>query len=279
MTASQPSPPSSAMRATAGRYIRGIKHRLKLWFTYRLVRWYGLGEHQQAWYLKRLLPLFKVDLLIDVGGNEGQFAHFVRTRLGYKGMLLSFEPIPELAARLQQKAASDPAWTVVNAALGESRRSDIFHVTKSSPMSSLLKPSNTVTERLSKFGEIAASIPVEIDTLDDYLSSNPKFAHCNNIYLKLDVQGFEKKVLEGARRSMPRICALQAELSVIPLYEGQPDYKEMTQFIEDCGYLLSFIPAHDYQQFPEMIDFDCHFVRRDRLEQVGALRPKAARDE
>ncbi len=272
MISTSSTPTKHRILATAKRYINGFKHRWRLATTYRLVRWYGLGEHQQAWYLKRLLPLLQVDLLIDVGGNAGQFAHFVRQRLGYRGRMITFEPIPELAEQLRAKARSDQNWIIVNAALGESQRSDTFHITKSSPMSSLLKPSTATTDKLSKFGEIKTSIEVQVETLDHYLASNPDLAQCRNIYLKLDVQGFEKKVLQGAQQSLPKIGALQAELSVIPIYEGQPDYKEMTQYIEECGYMLSFIPAHDYQQFPEMIDFDCHFIRRDRLEQLGALR-------
>lgn len=127
---------------------------------------------------------------------------------------------------------------------------------------------------LSSFNEVSSSIEVEVDTLDDYLAKSPHLAGHRNIYLKLDVQGFEKKVLEGAQKSLPRVSAMQAEFSVIPLYQNQPDYKEMQQYIEDCGYLLSFIPAHNYEQFPEMIDFDCHFIRRERLELLGSLKKK-----
>lgn len=273
MTAS----PHFGLRTRLDRLFQSLRHRATLALSWRLVRWYGLGGYQQAWYLRRLLPLLKVDLLIDVGGNEGQFARFVRRKVGYRGPMITFEPIPELAKRLTLLARSDPQWTVVNAALGQTRGQAEFHVTQSSPMSSLLKPSDATTDRLSRFGAIATSIPVEVDTLDNYLAAHPQFSQCKNIYLKLDVQGFEKMVLEGAQASLTRVCALQAELSVIPIYEGQPDHQEMTRFLTDAGFVLSFIPAHDYQQFPEMIDFDCHFVRRNRLESLGILRPGGSR--
>lgn len=269
MSKSQPPRQSSTQR-----FARGIRHRLLKWLDFRLVRWYRLSDYQQAWYLKRLFKLLEIDLLIDVGGNEGQFARFARKRLGYQGPLITFEPIPELARKLRQAAQSDPNWTNVNAALGEVARRDTFNIMKSSPMSSLLNPSQDSTMHLSSFNEVSSSIEVEVDTLDDYLAKSPHLAGHRNIYLKLDVQGFEKKVLEGAQKSLPRVSAMQAEFSVIPLYQNQPDYKEMQQYIEDCGYLLSFIPAHNYEQFPEMIDFDCHFIRRERLELLGSLKKK-----
>lgn len=262
----------SKLRIQLRRYWNGIRHRLIHWLDIRLVRWYRLGDHQQSWYLKRLLSLLEIDLLIDVGGNNGQFAHFIRNKVGYRGHLITFEPIPELARRLQEQAKQDPNWTVVNAALGDKPGNATFNLMSSSPMSSLLKPRDDVTQRVSHLNTVRTTIPVSVLTLDGYLEGNDLFSSCKNIYLKLDVQGFEKRVLEGARASMQRIGALQAELSVIPIYQDQPDYKELMQYIDECGYLLSFIPAHNYEQFPEMIDFDCHFVQRERLALLGALR-------
>jgi FkbM family methyltransferase len=265
-------------RLTTDRLIRGARRRLAQWFDHRLVRWYRLGEYQQAWYLRRLLPLLDVDLVLDVGGNEGQFARFLRSRVGYRGPLVTFEPIPELAARLRKAAARDSNWIIVEAALGDVARSDFFNVMKSSPLSSLLQPSAEDTQRLISHNEVARRIPIQIRTLDDVMAEEPGLSAAKSIYLKLDVQGYERKVLDGAHTVLPRVAALQTELSVLPLYQGVPDYKELMAYIERLGYVLSFIPSHNYEQFPDMIDFDGHFVQRARLEQLGLRGRRSSQD-
>lgn len=256
---------------TIDRIIRGLRYRLTHWFDHRLVRWYRLGEHQQAWYLRRLLPLLAVDLVLDVGGNEGQYARFLRSHVGYSGPIVTFEPIPELAKRLREAAAHDPNWTIVEAALGDVSRNDFLNVMSSSPLSSLLQPSTDDTQRLTSLNNVARRIPIQIRTLNDVMDDEPRIATAKSIYLKLDVQGFEQKVLDGASAVLPKVAALQTELSVLPLYKGVPDYKELMAHIEQLGYVLSFIPSHNYDHFPDMIDFDGHFVQRSRLELLGLI--------
>lgn len=266
------------MKITNHRYVRGLRYRLTHWFDQRLVRWYRLGEYQQAWYLRRLLPLLAVDLVLDVGGNEGQYARFLRTRVGYRGLMVTFEPIPELAARLRKASARDPNWTIIEAALGDVSRNDFFNVMKSSPLSSLLQPSAEDSQRLISLNDVARRIPIQIRTLNDVFAENPNLAAAKSIYLKLDVQGFERKVLDGASAVLPRVAALQTELSVLPLYKDIPDYKELMRHVEQLGYVLSFIPSHNYDHFPDMIDFDGHFVQRARLEELGLLAQRSKQD-
>lgn len=235
---------------------------------YRCLHWHKLGEHQQADYLRRLFDQLDIDLVIDVGANRGQYADFIRRRVGYRGELLSFEPIPALARELEQRAARDAKWSVRACALGARAETRPFHMARSSPMSSLLAPSSRATSRLADFNTVQQTLEVDVNTLDAALAS---FQHCRNVYLKLDVQGYERQVLDGAVASLPRIAALQAELSVVPLYEGQPHHLDLMAHIESLGYLPSLIPAHNPEHFPLLIDFDCHFVSRERLADLGVL--------
>lgn len=260
-------------RLTADRLIAASRHRLRRMLDWRVVRWYRLGAYQQAWYLRRLFRDLKINLVLDVGGNAGQFARFIRSQVGYAGPMITFEPIPDLAERLRSKARGDPTWTIVEVALGDSTRSDSFNVMESSPLSSMLAPSGDESRRLSAQNRVARRIPIQVQTLDRFFEDQPALAHYRNIYLKLDVQGYERRVLEGATLALERVAALQAELSVVPLYHEVPDYKALMGYIESLGYVLSFIPAHDYEQFPDMLDFDCHFVRREHLEALGLLKP------
>ncbi len=247
---------------------RRALRRLGRELDYRCLHWPRLGEHQQADYLRRLFDLLDIDLVIDVGANRGQYADFIRRRVGYRGAMISFEPIPALAEELARRAARDPQWTVRAAALGARAETRPFHVAQSSPMSSLLPPTTQATSRLAAFNAVQQTLDITVETLDAALAG---FTRHRNLYLKLDVQGFERQVLDGAAASLPRISALQAELSVVPLYEGQPSYLDLLGHIESLGYLPSLIPAHNPEHFPLLIDFDCHFVSRERLTDLGVL--------
>ncbi|MCC7461859.1 MAG: FkbM family methyltransferase [Gammaproteobacteria bacterium] len=242
-------------------------------FDWRLVRWLRLGEAQQAWYLRRLLPLLQVDLVIDAGANVGQFADLLRRRAGYRGALLSVEPMPAAARQLRARFAGDAHWALAECALGDHEGRDTLHVMRGHELSSLLVPSMAATDRFETFQAIEDEVDVELRTVDALLEEHPIARHARRIYLKLDVQGTELAVLRGAARSLPRIDALQVEACVVPLYDGVPPYHALMAEIESRGYQLSFLPAHNYTQMPDMVDFDAHFVARRRLVELGYLKP------
>jgi FkbM family methyltransferase len=231
-----------------------------------ITRTENLGRYQQKQYLRRLFPLLEIDLVLDVGANRGQFAKFIRNSVRYKGPMVSFEPINELAAGIR----TDPQWKVIAAAVGDHEGRDEFNEMESSPLSSFLTPTRVDTDTLSHLNRVKRSFSVDVVTIDGFLR-RPEYARYRNIYLKLDTQGYEERCLDGALDSLPRIAALQAELSVVPLYEDVPSYLALMQKIGSLGYSLSLTPAHDAAQFPEIIDLDIHYVRRDRLKSLGRL--------
>jgi FkbM family methyltransferase len=250
---------------------RRLRDRIERTLDHRVVRWMGLGDTQQVWYLRKLFTLLDIDLVIDVGGNLGQYASLLRDRVRYHGALITVEPIPAMAQALQRRFAKDPRWALASFALGEQPGRAILNVMQGHQLSSLLAPSNVATDRLDSFNRVQERVDVEVSTLEQLLREHPLAQGALNIYLKLDVQGYELQVLRGVQDALPRIAALQAEASVIPLYAGVPSYHELMREIDAMGFQLSFIPAHNYTQVPDMIDFDCHFVSRGRLIALGYL--------
>jgi hypothetical protein len=55
-------------------------------------------------------------------------------------------------------------------------------------------------------------------------------------YLKIDVQGYEEHVLAGAGAAIDRFEAIELELSVTALYEGQPGLSEMLPLLAQRGF-------------------------------------------
>lgn len=248
-----------------------IRDRLARDFDFRIVRWLALGDAQQVWYLRRLFKLLNIDLVIDVGGNLGQFASLLRRRVGYAGNLISVEPMPTAVAAMRRRFASDKRWALAECALGELPGTATLNVLQGHELSSLLPPSTAATDRFEPFQRVRQQVQVEVRTLDALLAGHPLAQNARNVYLKLDVQGFELQVLRGAIASFQRIDALQAEASVVPLYEGVSSYHVLMAAIDALDYQLSFLPAHNYTQVPDMVDFDCHFVARRCLVEMGYL--------
>lgn len=253
--------------------LQRIGNRLAHSFDWRLVRWMRLGDTQQVWYLKRLFALQNTDLVVDVGGNQGQYASLIRNRVGYRGPMISVEPNPATAGVLKQRFQSDRNWALAPCALGDADGMATLNVMHGHEMSSLLAPSAAATDRLDRLNQVQRTVQVPVQTLARLLQEHPLAVNAQRIYLKLDVQGFELQVLRGAKPVLPRILALQAEASVIPLYDGMPGYLELMAEIEQLGFRLSFLPAHNYSQVPDMIDFDCHFVSANWMAERGFLRP------
>lgn len=159
-----------------------------------------------------------ITVLFDVGANEGQYAEALR-QAGWSGRIVSFEPQAAPFGALRARAAEDSGWQARKLALGSTARTLQLNVSASSMSSSFL-PMHANHERLVPNTQYVATEETEClsldDVFDDYAAADDRVA------VKLDVQGFEAEVLEGAARSLPKITWLEVELNLIDLYVGQP---------------------------------------------------------
>ena len=85
----------------------------------------------------RLLKDYRIDLVLDVGANTGQYARQLR-ELGYKGRIVSFEPLSSAVAELRRAAAYDANWQVRNHACGAENGKREIRVAANSQSSSFL---------------------------------------------------------------------------------------------------------------------------------------------
>ena len=181
----------------------------------------------------KLLHYKKIDLVLDVGANVGQYAQSL-LGLGYKGNIVSFEPLSNAYNLLSKKAKKYSNWNVAEKiGLGDYDGEAQINVSKNSVSSSLLNMSeehiNASPDALYINKE---TIKVKkLDSVFDQYKENFK-----NIFLKIDTQGFEEQVLKGASKSLSKIKGLQLELSLVPLYENQKLFIEMVEIIKSFGF-------------------------------------------
>lgn len=215
-------------------------------------------EIQQSATLSNFLRTREIDLVIDAGANLGQFARSIRSK-GYRGRITSFEPVQYVFNALQHRASKDPLWTVSRAGLGSTLGTANINVMGNHTLSSFRKPTDLI--RGYDKGTEVRTEQVPVVTLDHAIGNDP----ARSIFLKIDVQGYEKEVLQGATEILKRTIALYLELPVRHLYEGCWTFRDAIGFIDDLG----FEPAQFRTVSPQAndpasaIEFDCLFRRKD----------------
>ncbi|MFM1887099.1 MAG: hypothetical protein RL026_2256 [Pseudomonadota bacterium] len=230
-------------------------------FGYRFLPKHDVKYQQEIDLLRRLLGRFKVDLVLDVGANRGQYRDLLRGPAGFRGQVVSIEPVPELVQQLQSRAATDSRWEIRGCALGELPGRAAFNVMSGDVFSSFLTPDATVSSPYGRENAVARTVEVEVDTLDRLVPELLQARSASSLYLKLDTQGFDLKVLAGGRGVLDKVCALQTELSFVPLYQDMPSWTDTVRYLEDAGFRLSgFSPIAPTTQFPVALEMNGFFV-------------------
>jgi FkbM family methyltransferase len=178
-----------------------------------------------------------ITTVIDVGANRGQYARELHAG-GYRGQIVSFEPLPDVYVDLAGRAAADQRWTVVNCAIGDVTGHVQMHVALNSVSSSVLPALDSYVCANSD-ARCVATIEVPVQRLDEAVAD--LIACGEPLALKIDVQGFESAVLRGARQALSRCCVVEIELSLHPLYENEPAAAEIVTTLNEAGFYLASI--------------------------------------
>lgn len=220
-------------------------------------------KHQTfSYHLKSLIDRLQIDCVLDVGANTGQYQKFLRQKVGYQGLILSFEPIQKNLKILQQKANSDPMWFIYGYALGSQEQHQVINVMKETVFSSFLEPDHSQIEDFQTQNTIATQEEVWVKTLDSLLPSLTQEYSFNRIFLKLDTQGYDLEVIKGATLSLSCIQALQTEVSFKPLYHQIPSFLETYQTLTEKGFDLTGLFPVVKDSSLRMIEGDCVMVNR-----------------
>jgi len=186
----------------------------------------------------KLLEHHRVTCVVDVGANDGGFAAAIR-ELGYTGRILSFEPLQGPFESLNRKATSDGNWSALQCAVGDAKGDVTINVSGNAGLSSSILPmlkSHTDVAPKSRYVGTETVRQERLDALLPQLGVSPNI----RTFLKVDVQGYENAVLDGASGLLSNnaIIGLQLELSLVPLYAGAMTYREGLDRAEGLGMTL-----------------------------------------
>jgi FkbM family methyltransferase len=203
---------------------------------------------------------FEIDLVVDVGANTGQFSEELRDG-GFTGHILSIEPLSAAHQVLLQNSQRDDSWEVFpRCAVGDIDGEAMINVSQNSVSSSIL-PMLSIHSIVAPQSSYVTQEKILIFKLDSILPA--KIKDFNSPLLKIDTQGFEWNVLDGARNVLPRIKAIQMELSLVHLYDGQYLWLECIERLKNLGFSLwSIQPAFTDHETGQTLQFDGFFIRQ-----------------
>ncbi len=185
--------------------------------------------------LSSALKLANVDIVLDIGANEGQFSTEIREH-GYRGEIVSFEPLTSAREKLLLLAEQDKNWTVhKQCAIGDHEGVIEINVAGNSVSSSVLPMLESHASAAIGSAYIASEqVPISrLDSLANlYLKPDSK------VFIKIDTQGYEWQVINGASETLKRSQGALCELSLIPLYEGQRLWRDIIDRMETEGFML-----------------------------------------
>ena len=205
-----------------------------------------------------ILQHYKFDLVFDIGANAGQYARELRA-LGYKGKIISFEPQSKAYSALAKSAENDPEWQAFNCAIGNKNEQSTINISENSGSSSLYDINDISIEAQPDTRYIGKET-IQVKRLDSVF---PDFYTGNQqVFLKIDTQGYEMNVLEGGLDALQHANGLQIEMSLFPVYRNSELFNEMLAYINDKGFRLVHIkPGFTHPETGLMLQLDAIFLR------------------
>lgn len=166
---------------------------------------------------------YQPDVVIDVGAAHG-------TPELYRGLpdsrFLLFEPVEECWPSLEAWSATLDA-TIHRSAAGAATGKVDFFVHDDIEGSSLLSEKDGADFD----GERRTVSMIRLDDVDELASAS-------SILLKVDTQGAELSVLDGAADTLSRVDLIVLEAALIPTMNGAPDFAQIVGRLDELGFAV-----------------------------------------
>ena len=212
-------------------------------------------------HLKELFRRTGINVVIDVGAHTGEYASEIR-EIGYQGRIVSFEPVRASHDTLVARAKQQRDWIIQHCALGAEEGEQEINIYRGTVFNSFLPSSSVGAERFGAQVELETKERVRVRRLDRVFDECVAGIVAPRVFLKMDTQGWDLKVLEGARGVLDRIVGMQSELAVRHCYTGMTTYTAALEQYAALGFEVTgmFAVAREADGL-RVMEFDCVLLR------------------
>jgi FkbM family methyltransferase len=190
---------------------------------------------------------------IDIGANDGCYVHFLKR---YSRRVYAFEPQPILTERLRRKFPHD----VVVKQIALSRAPGTAELRMPLVDGLLVTGCSTISHHAAATYPAHQAISVPTDALDNIYSGDVGI-------IKIDVEGYEDAVLDGARKTIAR-CNPTVIVEVME-HLSPGGYQRVSEYFRTLGYRGYFIWG---REFLPLEAFDCAAMQRNEDKPSLAAR-------
>jgi FkbM family methyltransferase len=195
--------------------------------------------------------------VFDVGANIGQFA-LAASETWPDASIISYEPVDSAFKSLEHLAKKRTTIQPRQMALGNKPDRKPILVSTQTQSSSFL-PFHANHQKLYPTVSQSSQLTVDVSTISDELS---KLTVSGPMLLKLDVQGYEFNVLEGARECLKSFQWILFETSSRPMYEGEKPFSSIADLLISHGFQFETPVQIHFSGSGAIGQFDALFTRR-----------------
>jgi FkbM family methyltransferase len=214
-------------------------------------------------HLRDYFSHMEINVVLDVGANVGNYARMLR-KAGYKGKIISFEPVPATYKQLQKAAHNDPLWLCEPIGLSDENREALINTHSNGEFDSLLSLREDTEQFFSLDHAQRGQAPIQLRRLDAVLSELIKGIQTPRIFMKIDTQGHYVSVVKGASGVLGMILGMQSELPAVEIYDGMCSMSAILGYYASCGFVpTGFYPISTFPNLQISPEFDVLFNRFD----------------
>lgn len=208
------------------------------------------------------LSWLQLGTVFDIGANIGQYGAALRAS-GYQGRIISCEPLSDAYPHLARRAQGDASWTTLNTAVGSAPGEIEINVSANSYSSSIL-PMTDAHSLAAPGSEYVRAEKVPMTTIADLVTAQR--VDPARTLLKIDTQGYEGQVLDGAGDALSSFAAVQLELSMVPLYDDAPLFEDLLSRMAAAGFgIFALEGGFGDPRTGRMLQCDGFFVRNELM--------------
>lgn len=224
----------------------------------KFLRRFGYDVRHYYPFWETVVAPRNIRTVLDIGANNGEFSKEVFAHIP-EVRIYAFEPLPDCFQTLTRVCAGNDRFNALEVALGDTNGTATIQRSSFHPSSSL-RPMAALHKTLYPKTAGATEQIITVARLDDVM----KEMSCDGaLMIKVDVQGFEDKVIAGGTETFKRASLILIETSFVELYEQQPLFGDIHRQLEALGFIYAGAAAeHRNPKTGELLYQDSIFIRK-----------------